>query len=155
MNAGYTSQAAASGASWPATRGALARMSSPAGSAIGLSPAFSAHTRPPRPRNVTAPLGAVSHSNPLPSSSVSSSNRSRPLRNAIARYDQVTGVSAEERALAFTNIKKAAKHYDVEMTEMNASDLGTRPSTGRTAGDRKKSGRKAVATRKKNARKKS
>jgi len=76
------------------------------------------------------------------------------VRNAIARYDQVTDVSTEERALAFTNIKKAAKHYDMEMSETKASDLGTRPSTGRTAADRKKSARKAAATRKKNARKK-
>src|ERR1700678_2435144 len=76
------------------------------------------------------------------------------VRNAIARYDQVTGVSPEERELAFTNIKKAAKHYDVEMSETKVSDLGTQPKTGRTATDRKKSAQKAAATRKKNARKK-
>lgn len=71
------------------------------------------------------------------------------VRNAIARFDQMTGVSDEERDLAFANIKKAAKHYGVEMTEDSRSDLGTRPSTGRTAADRKKSARKAAATRKK------
>jgi hypothetical protein len=30
------------------------------------------------------------------------------IRNAVARFDQVTDVSEEERALAFANIKKAA-----------------------------------------------
>lgn len=71
------------------------------------------------------------------------------VRNAIARFDQMTGVTSEERELAFANIKKAAKHYDVDMTEKSASDLGSKPSTGRTTADRKKSARKAVATRKK------
>lgn len=69
------------------------------------------------------------------------------VRNAIARFDQVTGVSDDERDLAFANIKKAAKHYDVDMTETKPADLGTHPSTGRTAADRKKSARKAAATR--------
>lgn len=71
------------------------------------------------------------------------------VRNAIARYDQVTGVSAEERELAFANIKKAAKHYDVDMSESEPSDLGSKPKTGRTAADRKASAKKAAATRKK------
>jgi len=73
------------------------------------------------------------------------------VRNAIARFDQVTGVTAAERELAFANIQKAAKHYKVDMTESKAEDLGTRPSTGRTAADRKKSARKAAATRKRTA----
>ena len=42
------------------------------------------------------------------------------VRNAIARFDQVTGVTAAERELAFANIKKAAKHYKVDMTESSA-----------------------------------
>lgn len=71
------------------------------------------------------------------------------VRNAIARFDQTIGVSASDRELAFANIKKAAKHYGVEMTESSASDLGTRPKTGRTAADRKRSAKKAAATRKK------
>lgn len=73
------------------------------------------------------------------------------VRNAIARFDQMTGVTAEERELAFANIKKAAKHYDVEMTESSATDFTARPKTGRTAADRKRSARKAVATRRKKA----
>ncbi len=39
----------------------------------------------------------------------------RHVRNAAARFDQVTGVSKEERELAFANIKKAAKHYGVDL----------------------------------------
>jgi hypothetical protein len=54
-------------------------------------------------------------------------------RGAIARFDQVTGVTAAERELAFANIKKAAKHYKVDVTESKPEDLGTRPRTGRTA----------------------
>ncbi len=69
------------------------------------------------------------------------------VRNAIARFDQVTGVSDEERDLAFANIKKAAAHYGVEMSEDDWKELGRRPSTGRTAADRRVSARKAVATR--------
>ena len=70
------------------------------------------------------------------------------VRNAIARFDQVTGVTAAERELAFANITKAAKHYKVDMSESSSADLGTRTSTGRTAVDRKKSAKKAAATRK-------
>jgi beta-phosphoglucomutase-like phosphatase (HAD superfamily) len=57
-------------------------------------------------------------------------------------------VTADERELAFANIKKAAKQYGVDMSESSSSELGTRPSTGRTTADRKKSARKAAATRK-------
>ena len=70
------------------------------------------------------------------------------VRNAIARFDQMTGVTAAEREQAFANIKKAAKHYGVDMTESGASDFTTRPKTGRTAADRKRSAKKGVATRK-------
>jgi hypothetical protein len=69
------------------------------------------------------------------------------VRNAVARFDQVEGVSDSERELAFANIKKAAKHYGVELSESDWTDLGRRPSTGRTTADRKKSALKAAATR--------
>lgn len=39
------------------------------------------------------------------------------VRNAIARFDQTTSVSDADRKQAFANIKKAAEHYGVEMTE--------------------------------------
>ena len=69
------------------------------------------------------------------------------VRNAIARFDQTTGVSDAERALAFANIEKAAEHYGVDMTETNWKQLGSRPSTGRTKADREASARKGVQTR--------
>ena len=46
------------------------------------------------------------------------------VRNAVARFDQVTDVSDEDRDLAFANIKKAARHYDVELSERLWHDLG-------------------------------
>jgi hypothetical protein len=70
------------------------------------------------------------------------------VRNSIARFDQVIDVSDEDRALAFANIKKAAKYYGVDMIETDWTQLGRNPHTGRTAADRKKSARKAAATRK-------
>jgi hypothetical protein len=75
----------------------------------------------------------------------------RHVRNAIARFDQVRDVSDSQRALAFANIKKAAKHYRIEMSESEWRQLGNRPSTGRTTKDLRQSARKATATRKRNA----
>ncbi len=51
------------------------------------------------------------------------------VRNAIARFDQVKGVSDEERDQAFANIQAAAKHYGVEMKEQHWRDLGKHPHT--------------------------
>jgi len=69
------------------------------------------------------------------------------VRNAVARFDQVREVSDDERALAFANIKKAAKYYGVEISESAWTDLGSEPSTGRTTAQRKSSAKKAAATR--------
>lgn len=55
------------------------------------------------------------------------------VRNALARFDQVEGVSDEDRALAFANIKKAAEHFDVEVTEDSWRDLGSTPPTDNPA----------------------
>src|ERR1051325_6944140 len=51
------------------------------------------------------------------------------VRNAVARFDQVKGVSDEEREQAFANIKKAAKHYGIDLEEKDWRDLGRRPHT--------------------------
>ena len=51
------------------------------------------------------------------------------VQNALARFDQVKGVSDDDRALAFVNIKKAADHYGVEVAENRWQDLGKRPHT--------------------------
>ena len=46
------------------------------------------------------------------------------VRNAIARFDQVEGVSDEERNEAWKRIKTAAKKYDVEVNEESWRELG-------------------------------
>ena len=51
------------------------------------------------------------------------------VRNAIARFDQVKGVSDEEREQAFANLKAAARHYGVEMVETSWRELGGKPHT--------------------------
>jgi hypothetical protein len=55
----------------------------------------------------------------------------RHVRNAVARFDQVTGVSDADRELAFANIKKAAKYYDVELSEESWHDLEKKPQRKR------------------------
>jgi len=55
------------------------------------------------------------------------------VRNAIARFDQVKGVSDEDRDLAWANISKAARHYDVDVAEHDWRDLGRRPHTDNPA----------------------
>ncbi len=51
------------------------------------------------------------------------------VKNALARFDQVHDVSDQEREQAFANIKKAAKHYGVDMEEKDWRDLGKKPHT--------------------------
>ena len=46
------------------------------------------------------------------------------VRNALARFDQIEGVSDAERDEAFKRIKKAAKKYDVEVSESDWRELG-------------------------------
>jgi len=50
------------------------------------------------------------------------------VRNAIARFDQVEGVSDTERDQAFANIRRAARHYGVEVTAKSWRELG-KPET--------------------------
>ena len=38
------------------------------------------------------------------------------VRNAIARFDQVIDVPEADRALAFANIEKAARYYNVDLS---------------------------------------
>ena len=49
------------------------------------------------------------------------------VRNAVARFDQVIGVSDADRALAFANIEEAAKYYNVDLSETSWHDLGVHP----------------------------
>jgi hypothetical protein len=65
------------------------------------------------------------------------------VRDAVARFDQVTDVSDADRALAFANIEKAAKHYDVNLSETSWHDLGVHPQR-----NRKEAAAKGAETRK-------
>ena len=51
-------------------------------------------------------------------------NNASHVRNAIARFDQVEGVSDEERDAAWRRIKKAADKYGVEVHEKSWRELG-------------------------------
>ena len=51
-------------------------------------------------------------------------NNASHVRNAMARFDQVEGVSDSERDEAWTRIKKAAKKYGVEVNEKSWHELG-------------------------------
>jgi len=46
------------------------------------------------------------------------------VRSALARFNQVTDVSDADRDLAFANLRRAAKYYDVEMRETDWHQLG-------------------------------
>jgi hypothetical protein len=53
------------------------------------------------------------------------------VRNAVARFDQVIGVSDADRALAFANIEEAAKYYKVHLSETSWRELGVNPQQNR------------------------
>jgi Family of unknown function (DUF6582) len=55
------------------------------------------------------------------------------VRNALARFDQVKGVSDTERDQAFANIRAAARHYGVDVAEDDWHQLGKRPHTRNNA----------------------
>ena len=46
------------------------------------------------------------------------------VRNAIARFNQVKGVSDEERDAAWKRIEAAAKKYKVEVSEKSWREIG-------------------------------
>jgi hypothetical protein len=48
------------------------------------------------------------------------------VRDALARFDQVEGVTNKERDEAFARIKKAAARFGVEMNETHWQELFTR-----------------------------
>ena len=84
----------------------------------------------------------------------------RHVRNAVARFDQVTGVTDADRELAFANIQKAAKYYGVDLSETSWRELGVHPqrhrkeaaakaiATKRNRGELKQAAAKGAATRK-------
>jgi len=48
------------------------------------------------------------------------------VRDAMARFNQVQGVTDPERDLAFANIQKAASHFDIQMRETDWHQFGAR-----------------------------
>jgi len=65
-------------------------------------------------------------------------NNASHVRNAIARFDQVKGVSAAEKKTAFTRIKSAAKKFGVDMTSTSSFALAKK-------GPAKKAARKSTS----------
>jgi hypothetical protein len=51
-------------------------------------------------------------------------NDASHVRNAIARFDQVEGVSDAERDEAWSRIKRAAKKHGVDVSEKSWRELG-------------------------------
>ena len=51
-------------------------------------------------------------------------NNAGHVRNAIARFNQVEGVSDDERDAAWRRIKKAADKYGVEVSEKSWREIG-------------------------------
>ena len=84
----------------------------------------------------------------------------RHVRKAVARFDQVIDVSDADRALAFANVDKAAKYYNVDLSETSWRELGVHPQlhrkeaaakgieTKRESGELTDETEKAAATRK-------
>jgi len=60
-------------------------------------------------------------------------NDASHVRNAIARFDQVEGVSDSEREAAWRRIKAAAKKFGVEVTERSWRDLMKGGKAGRSS----------------------
>ena len=72
-------------------------------------------------------------------------NNASHVRNAIARFDQVKGVSASEKKSAFTKIKSAAKKFGVDMSSTSSSELAKKgPSKKAAKKAAKKSAKKAA-----------
>ena len=57
----------------------------------------------------------------------------RHVQTALARFDQVKGVSDAEREQAFANIKAASRHFGVDVAEDSWTQLGTKPHTDNAA----------------------
>jgi acyl-CoA reductase-like NAD-dependent aldehyde dehydrogenase len=62
------------------------------------------------------------------------------VRNAIARFDQVRDVTDKEREEAFRRIQRAARKFDIEMTETRWQELG-KPSATMKSSDKPRAGR--------------
>ena len=63
-------------------------------------------------------------------------NDASHVRNAIARFDQVEGVSDSEREAAWRRIRTAAKKYGVEVTARGWRSLMKGGRSGRQSGQK-------------------
>jgi hypothetical protein len=72
-------------------------------------------------------------------------NDAKHVRNAIARFDQVEGVSDAARDRAWKRIEKAAAKYDIEIEATSWREL---MKGGRTGAAKKKSATRKSATKK-------
>ena len=73
------------------------------------------------------------------------------VRNAIARFNQVEGVSEAEKDAAWKRIKTAAKKFGVEMEEGSRKELKAKPakkSPAKKTSAKKTAAKKTVATKK-------
>jgi hypothetical protein len=70
-------------------------------------------------------------------------NDASHVRNAIARFDQVRDATDAERDEAFRRIKRAAKRFDVDVSERSWRELG-KPSATRKSSDKPRTPNKTV-----------
>jgi hypothetical protein len=71
-------------------------------------------------------------------------NDANHVRNAIARFDQVEGVSDEERTQAWKRIKRAAKRFGVSVSVKSWRDLGKKGKKGKRSKGKSAKTRKAA-----------
>lgn len=69
------------------------------------------------------------------------------VRNAISRFDQVQDVSNADRDRAWKRILKAAKRFDVEVSEDSWRELGTEGTSKAKKTKKTKAGKKKASAR--------
>ena len=69
-------------------------------------------------------IGSVFHGHVENRRSQGTAQNAAHVRNAIARFNQVKGVSDADRDAAWTRIKAAAKKFDVEISETSWREIG-------------------------------
>jgi hypothetical protein len=111
---------------WPSVTPSPAPCSVEAMAEPHVSPTW----QPPSQDEQSADTLDAAERNDLPASAFAfPAERKEPLisashvRSALSRFDQVQDVTDAERAVAFENIRRAAAHYDVDMTETSWHDL--------------------------------
>ncbi|MCU1362647.1 MAG: hypothetical protein JWM55_475 [Acidimicrobiaceae bacterium] len=113
------------------SKAAKAKKAKKASKATAAKKSTSSATRAPLPaKEVSSHSLDTEGRNELPESKFAfPAERKEPLddathvRNAIARFDQVTDVSDDERDRAWERIKEAAKEFDVDISEDDWRDL--------------------------------